>query len=300
MISIIIVTFNSEEFIKECIDSIYNQTKRSEFEILLIDNNSSDNTIKIVYKEFPDVRIIRNTKNTGFASANNKGIKRAYGDYLLFLNPDTYLVNDALSVMKEFLQKNRMSGCAGARLEYYNDKFQLSCRKFPNVINVFFGRKSVFRHFFPRNPISRDYMMENLDYSKIQEVDWVMGAAMMIKMDVLKEIGLFDERYFLFVEDTDLCYRMRREGYLIHYLPEAIIKHYHGGSVRKKFNVSQMYHNLSMYKFFKKYNFKNKPLELFLYMGIIIRLLSVFIVDNIIRAYRSFSPSKQFLKRNCK
>ncbi len=282
MVSIIIVTYNSEKFIEKCIKSIKGKTKDIEYEIIIVDNNSSDRTVKIIYEKFPEIRLIRNKKNRGFASANNTAIKRANGEFIFFLNPDTILENNAVKILHDFLLKEKNAGVVGAKLVYFDNSLQLSCRTFPNFINVFFGRKSVFRILFPNNPITKKYMLTNLDYKEIQEIDWLMGAAMMVRKDLLEEVGLFDEDYFLFVEDTDLCYRIKKKGYRNFYNPFAIVKHYHGGSVEHKFNISQMHHNFGMYKFFKKHYGKNAFTHFLLYIAILIRLLSVFIFDNIL------------------
>ena len=282
MISVIIVTYNSEEFIEQCLDSVIANTKGDDFEIIVIDNNSNDRTVEIVYRKYKHIRLIRNSKNIGFAAANNKGISRAKGEFIYFLNPDSIIVNSAISQMQEFLLKTPDAGAVGSRIEYFDGRLQLSCRKFPNFINVFFGRKSVFRSLFPRNPVSRQYMMEDIDYNIEQNVDWVMGASMMVRREMILKIGMFDEDYFLFVEDTDLCMRIFKNGLKTYYLPSARIRHYHGGSVRNRFSLSQMNHNISMYKYFKKYYFKNIFLKGCLYFAILIRLLSVGLMGFII------------------
>jgi len=280
MITIIIVTYNSEKFIRNCIDSIQKKTKRTDYEIVVVDNNSRDNTAEIIYKEFKNVRLIRNRKNVGFAVANNIAIERSKGDLIMLLNPDTVLENDAIGVLSDFLSKNTDVGCAGSKLLYFDGTLQLSCRRFPNFINVFFGRRSILRHMFPRNPVSRKFMLENMDYNCTQDVDWVMGAAMMMRRDMIEAVGSFDEQYFLFVEDTDLCYRIRESGKKVMYVPESVIRHYHGASVKEGFSRSQLQHNIGMYKFFKKYSIqKNKAFGFILYCTILLRLAVVFFVD---------------------
>lgn len=275
MISVIIVTYNSESFIKQCLDSVIFHTEGLEYEIIVVDNKSQDRTASIVYHQYPHVRLIRNTRNIGFAAANNKGIIRSRGEYIYFLNPDSVLEHNAIGTLYDFLRNKPDAGAVGSRIEYFDGSLQLSCRRFPNYINVFFGRRSIFRLLFPRNPLSRNYMMEDIDYTVEQPVDWVMGASMMVKRDVLLDIGLFDEDYFLFVEDTDLCMRMYKKNMKTYYLPTAKVRHYHGGSVRKRFNLSQMNHNISMYKYYKKYYIIHPLLQLCLYMAILLRLLSV-------------------------
>ncbi len=293
MVSIIIVTFNSSKYIRACIDSIYEKTSDCDYEIIVVDNNSSDDTVDILYHEYKKVRLIRNTHNTGFAKANNKGIRRAKGDYIMLLNPDTVLKNNAITLLRDFLDSRPDAGCVGSKLTYFDGKHQLSCRKFPNFYNVFFGRKSVLRFAFPNNPISKQYMQEHLDYSAVQTVDWVMGAAMMIKKEVLDHVGLFDEDFFLFVEDTDLCYRFMQNEYKVYYYPEAQISHFHGASVRTRFNIAQLQHNISMYKFFRKYMSNKGGFNFILYIAILIRLIFIFIAGEITKILRELLPHSE-------
>lgn len=290
MISVIIVTFNSADYIRRCLDSIYEKTSGCEYEIIVVDNNSSDRTADIIYREYPNVRLIRNNKNTGFAKANNKAIRRSRGEYIMLLNPDTILQNNAIFLMREFLENHEDAGCVGSKLTYFDGTHQLSCRKFPNFYNVFFGRRSILRFAFPNNPISKEYMQQDLDYTVLQKVDWVMGASMMIKRSVLNHVGLFDEDFFLFVEDTDLCYRCKLNGYGIYYYPEPHIAHYHGASVRTKFNVAQLQHNISMYKFFRKYMSNKGSMNFLLYIAILVRLIFIFITGEMSSIFSELKP----------
>ena len=283
MITIIIVTYNSEKFIRKCIESIYLKTKSTDFEIIVVDNNSKDKTVEIIYKEFKNVRLIRNKKNIGFAAANNIAMERSSGDFIMLLNPDTILDNNAIGILMDSMIKNENIGCVGAKLLYFDGSLQFSCRRFPNFINVFFGRRSIFRYLFPKNPISREFMLENMNYNYSHDVDWVMGAAMMIRREMINTVGNFDEQYFLFVEDTDLCYRIKQSGKRIVYVPEAVIKHFHGASIRKGFSRAHLHHNIGMYKFFKKYYSKqNKAFGFILYCTILIRLVIVYFLEQLV------------------
>lgn len=277
MISVIIVTYNSEKFIRSCLKSIISSFKSRKFEIIVVDNFSNDNTVKIVYDEFKDVRLFRLKKNKGFAYANNLAMERSFGDFICLLNPDTIVTDGALEKMAVFLENNDDVGIVGAKLKNFDGSLQLSCRKFPNYLNVFFGRKSLLRNIFPNNPISKDFMLEYLDYNKIQDVDWIMGAAVMLKRDLVENIGFFDENFKLFVEDTDLCYRIKKSGKRIVFLPDAVVFHFHGASVKEGFSRVQIYHNLGMFNFFRKHFIKTGIFKFLLYCGIIIRIYFVFL-----------------------
>ncbi|MEO0288302.1 MAG: glycosyltransferase family 2 protein [candidate division WOR-3 bacterium] len=277
MISVIVVTYNSEKFIRSCLKSVISSFKKREFEIIVVDNCSSDSTARIVYDEFKNVRLIRLKKNKGFAYANNLAMERSNGDFLCLLNPDTIVTENALERMADFLERNDDVGMVGAKLKNFDGSLQLSCRRFPNYLNVFFGRKSLLRNIFPNNPISKDFMLEYLDYDKIQDVDWMMGAAVMLKKDLVEKIGFFDENFKLFVEDTDLCYRIKKSGKRVVFLPDAIVFHFHGASVKEGFSRAQVYHNLGMFNFFRKHFIKTGIFKFILYCGIIIRLYFVFL-----------------------
>jgi len=285
MISVIIVTFNSENFIRSCIKSVISSFKRENYEIIVVDNCSNDNTVKILYEEFKQVRLIRFTKNKGFAYANNVAFERSKGEYITLLNPDTIVTEGSLEKMAECLSKNDDVGMVGAKLKNFDGSLQLSCRRFPNYLNVFFGRKSVLRNIFPGNPISKDFMLENLDYDKLQDVDWMMGAAVMLKRDLVEKIGLFDEDYKLFVEDTDLCFRIRKAGKRVVFLPDAVVFHYHGASVKEGFSKAQVYHNIGMFNFFKKNFIRTPIMKSLLYCGIIVRLYFVFLFSLVERVF---------------
>ncbi len=289
MISIIIVTYNSEKFIRECIKSIYRSIKKNDFEIIVVDNNSSDKTSSIVYREFPAVRLIRLKKNLGFAKANNIAFERSKGDIILLLNPDTIVTEKSIDRMAEYIKYDDSVGVIGAKLKNFDGTLQLSCRRFPNFFNVFFGRKSLFRYIFPSNPISKDFMLEDLDYDKVQDVDWIMGACLMTRRDIVSNLGFFDETFKLFVEDTDLCYRIKKSNRKVIYLPDAVIYHYHGASVGEGFTKSQVYHNIGMYNFFRKHFIKNPLVKILLYYAILIRLCCIFIFSLFIRFLKSIN-----------
>lgn len=292
MISVIIVTFNSEKFIRSCIKSVISSFIKESYEIIVVDNCSKDNTVKILYEEFKKVRLIRLTKNKGFAYANNVAFERSKGEYITLLNPDTIVTKGAFEKMADFLSENDDVGMVGAKLKNFDGSLQLSCRRFPNYLNVFFGRKSLIRNIFPDNPISRDFMLENLDYDRLQDVDWMMGAAVMMKREIVERIGLFDEDYKLFVEDTDLCFRIRKAGKRVVFLPDAVVFHYHGASVKEGFSKAQVYHNIGMFNFFKKNFIKTPILKSIFYCGIIIRLYFVFLFS-ILGKFFSYIKEKE-------
>lgn len=208
---------------------------------------------------FPQVKVIKNAINVGFARANNQAIPRTKGEFILFLNPDALPEPGALDSLIKFMEETPYAGCVGGKLLNFDGSLQLSCRSFPTYISVFFGRRSFFRKIFPGNPFSKGFLLTELDYNKVQKVDWVIGACMLTKRELPSQLGYFDENFFLFVEDLDFCYRAKKRGFNIYYFPGAVFKHRHGVSTRRYWLRSTIHHNLGMYKFFNK-NYNIGPL----------------------------------------
>lgn len=265
-LSIIIINYNSKEFLDKTLRGVYSSPYSFDFETIVVDNHSLDGSVKLVKDRFPQVRVIRNTKNVGFARANNQAIARANGEYILFLNPDAVPLDGSIEKLVRFMEKKPFAGCVGGKLLNPDGSFQYSCRSFPDYISIFFGRQSFFRKLFPESIFSRKFLLTYLDYSKPQEVDWIMGACMLTKREVLSRVGSFDELFFLFVEDMDFCYRLKKEGYEVSYCPDAVFYHTHGAITKKFWVKSTISHNLGIYKFFNKnykFNFLMRAIAVF-------------------------------------
>ncbi len=273
ILSIIIVNFNTVKYLSICIDFIRKNPPKCSHEIIIIDNNSKDKSVEIIKRYYPEVKLIRNGENFGFSYANNQAIARSRGKYILILNPDTVVTRSAIDNIIRFMEKNPKVGVAGAKMLNFDGSIQYSCRRFPTVFNVFFGRQSVLMKFLPYNRISRKYLMMDNDYSKNMETDWVFGASMMLRRQALEEVGIFDEDYFIFVEDTDLCYRMREKGWKVYFVADAVIFHHLGVTREKFWKTTVLNHNIGMFKFFRKHYNKNFFLQVILYMGLCLRLI---------------------------
>lgn len=277
-LSIVIVNYNTGKFIVKCLDFIRRNPPHGSFEIFVVDNNSKDYSVEILKKHYPEVKLIENSSNFGFSYANNQAIVRSRGRYILVLNPDTVVTKGAIDVMIDFMDKNSDVGVGGAKLLNFDGSIQYSCRRFPTVFYVFFGRQSVFTKFLPYNKISREYLMMDEDYSKNIETDWVFGASMILRREALEEVGIFDEDYFIFVEDTDLCYRMRKKGWKVCYIANAIIYHCLGVTREHFWKTTLLNHNLGMFKFFKKHYNLNLFIQILLSVGLSLRLLLLVIL----------------------
>jgi GT2 family glycosyltransferase len=228
-LSIIIVNWNSKEYVRKCVQSIYANTSGMAFEIIVVDGASYDGCGEMLACEFPKVRFIQSERNVGFARANNLGVAQSRGNCVLFLNPDTEVIGNALGRLFETLNQFPNAGMTGARLLNSDGTLQTSCiQSFPTALNQVLDAEFL-RRVFPR---SRLWGMMALS-SKAQppsSVEVISGACIMIKRPVLQELSGFDERYFMYAEDVDLCYRVQKAGFDCLYVPDTQIVHHGGGS----------------------------------------------------------------------
>ncbi len=247
MISIIIVTYDSESSIQGCLESIYKKNNLA-LEIVLVDNASKDQTVNIVNNYPLRLVVIKNKKNIGFAAAVNQGARIARGEYLLFLNPDTVVKKGCIEEMVSFFEKKKDAAVVGCKVVNPDGTLQPSCGSFPTIGNIILDRIPILNKFFKTELIRQEDF-----YSKEQTSDWISGVFFMVRRDVFGKLGGFDEKYFLYVEDIDFCYRAKQAGYKIYYNPKAEIIHYDMGKSkeRKKFKAQQMRKGFSI--FFEKY-----------------------------------------------
>lgn len=274
-----IVNYNTKEDLKKCIKSILQNPPKCTYQIIIVDNNSKDgskNFLKHIKKE--NIKCILNEKNKGFGAACNQIVKLHNSYYTLFLNPDVEISKNAIDKLINFLKNNEKVGLVTGKLLFPDGSLQLSCRKFPTILRVLFGRESILRKIFPDNSISKEFLMSELDYNKIQFPDWVRGAVMLFKTGVFKKIGGFDENFFLFFEDTDICLRLREEGYKTAYLPEAVFYHKLAVSTEKELLKTKFIHNISMFHYIKKNMNYNFIFLSSLFIALITRLIFVFMV----------------------
>ena len=240
MLSIIIVSWNVKDLLKKCLESIYQNQGGLELEIFVVDNASTDGTPEMVKNNFPSVILIDNKSNRGFAAANNQAIKLAKGEYILILNPDTEIVSDAFQKSIEFMEQNQKTGILGCQILNPDKTIQPSVRRLPTFWPIFLIFLKLPK-MFPNLPAVKRYLAAGFDYSKIQSVDQVMGAFMLIKKEVFEKIGLFDERFFLWFEEVDLCRRAASAGFEVLYHPEAKIIHYGGQSFSQQGNLKKQW-----------------------------------------------------------
>ena len=252
-VSIIIVNHNNGEKVKSLIKSIYSKTNGISFEIILINNTSDDKNIKNVIQKYDDVKYIENKVIKGFSENNNIGIKNSNGNKIMLINPDIVLKNDAISILYKYMIDNPSTGICGGKLLNSDDTIQLSSRKFPSIKSTLI-RRTPIRWFIPKNKRGIYHLKYDWDHNDTREVDWVLGACMLIDRNLICSIGMLDERFFLYCEDIDLCYRLKLLGYPTVYVSTAMMYHEHQGDSDKKFfSQKSFYHYKSMLFFLKKH-----------------------------------------------
>ncbi|WP_121357512.1 glycosyltransferase family 2 protein [Flavisolibacter nicotianae] len=254
-LSIIIVTYNSEKYIGTCVNSITQNLHGLSYEIIVVDNLSTDSTQSILQQK-QNVRLIRNEKNYGFATANNKGIALAQGNFVLILNPDIILTPATdLKAIIDYFEKNPSTGIVSPRLFYEDGKVQENARKFPSLLTFFIRgfrlEKYAQRFSFYKNHNVFSYISSTVPV----EVDWVIGAFMFTRKKIIHQVGMFDQRFFMYYEDADLCSRIKRKGYTIVYDPGITAIHaYCRDSAKPLFSRLKMIHMKSFFRFFLKRN----------------------------------------------
>lgn len=216
-LSIIIVSFNTKSLLRDCLSSVFQQTKGIKFEVIVIDNHSADGSVSMIEKKFPQVVLIENKKNLGFAKANNQGIKKAKGEYIFLLNSDTVLKDNPFLGLIKFAREKTRVGIVGCRLLNKDGSFQPSVSPFFTLPWVALWLVTADR-FLYSSP------------SKNRQVDWVMGAALMAKKEAIKEVGLLDEDFFMYMEEVEWCYRLKKAGWQVWFYPGAEVFHLVRGS----------------------------------------------------------------------
>jgi GT2 family glycosyltransferase len=252
-LSVIIVNWNTSDLLRTCLLSMGGLHKHPDYEVLVVDNHSSDGSVEMVRSEFPGVTLLAQDANLGFSRGNNVGLRNATGKYLLLLNSDTEVVDNALQAMCDYMDANPDIGVLGPKLLNPDGTLQLSCRRFPSYRTALFHRYSLLTRLFPRNKYSADYLMTGSGHDKVMDVDWVSGACLLARREAVVQVGLLDEDFFMYAEDVDWCYRMKRAGWRIVYYPEAQVVHHIGKSSRKMPVKTTYERHRSMWHFYRKH-----------------------------------------------
>ena len=230
-LSIIIVNWNTSSILKDCLESLFKQTYGISFEVIVVDNGSSDDSVLMVKNIFNSVILIQNRENRGFAAANNQGIRIAQGRYILFLNSDTIVLNGAIQRTLKYADLHDDIGVVGCRVLNSDGTLQPTCFMYPSALNLLIAT-TYLNKLFPKSRLFGREKMTWWDRSSVRDVDVVTGCFMLVRTEIVKLIGGFDEKYFLYGEETDFCFRAANIGKKLSFTPDAEIIHLGGGSSR--------------------------------------------------------------------
>lgn len=234
-ISVVIVNWNVRELLRRVLTSVFDEATRIHsdtsdiVEVLVVDNGSQDGSAAMVAREFPNVRLLANENNRGFSVACNQAIAASAGEAVLLLNPDAELQPGALSTLARYLEAHPEVGVVGPKLLDQDGATQSSRRRFPTLATAFL-ESTVLQSYFPRHPHLDYYYCRDRSDDQEQEVDWLVGACLLIRTRALDEVGELDERFFLYFEEMDWCRRAGAQGWRVIYLPEARVLHHYGQS----------------------------------------------------------------------
>jgi GT2 family glycosyltransferase len=252
-LSIVIICWNDLRVIGDCLRSIYQGTHATDFEVIVSDNGSTDGSVEFIRQQFPQVRVIENRANLRFSKGNNVGIRASQGDYVLILNPDTIIHDWALDKWMDFADRHPEAGAFGCRVVGADGSYQESARPFPTI------RRDLIAALYLR-PLARLSKVFTSDHywawkgDTERRVDWQCGCSVLFRGDLLRSLGGFDEQFFYYYEDVDLCRRVWQAGYPIIYTPDVTITHLGGQSTTKRFPLSfELDKQITRYRYYHKY-----------------------------------------------
>jgi len=281
-LSIILLNYKQSGLLRQSIRGIVNSQPGLNYEIIVVDNNSNDGSLSMVTNLFseefvrkmelasgqkiivPPIITIQSEINGGFGYGHNLGIKKARGKYILILNPDIAVAAGVFEKMFEFIEGHSEIGIIGPKLIYPDGSIQDSCRRFPTSLTPIY-RRTVFGRLPFAKKVTDNYLMADFDHDSVQEIDWLFGACLMIRKSILDEVGFFDERFFMYFEDLDLCRRFWERGFKVVFLPTVELVHYHQRFSAEKNGISGIFspggriHLISGIKYFFKYLGKELP-----------------------------------------
>ena len=258
-LSVILVSYNDRLHLEECLSSLEESCREIEIEIVVVDNKSTDGSPDLVKTQFPGVRLLENTDNVGFARACNQGISQSTGPFILFLNTDAVVNSGALNLIIGEIRNNPQTGAVGPALKTGEGSFQVS---FGKRVDFFFAfiQKAVLNRFHARNLRSD---------GKRRSVGWLSAACLLVRREALKAAGFFDENYFLYFEDIDLCTRIKEMGWELIFLPQARMVHLGGAATSSAKTLSRYHYRKSQIYFYRKHNSAFSLFLLRMYLGLI-------------------------------
>ena len=253
-LSIIIITHNSRAPVEKCLESLERHPPSCTAETIVIDNASLDGAAETIGRRFPRVRLIANADNRGYSRGVNQGMRLSSGGAILILNPDIVVGEGSIDRLMAFMARTPGAGIAGAKLVYPDGSLQYSCRSFYTV-SALVLRRTFLGKLFPRARALREHLMLDYDHAAPRAVDWVLGACMLVRREAIEKVGAMDERFFLYFEDIDWCYRMKNQGWSVYYVPDSVMVHtYERSSAKSVLRKPFLIHMLSLLRYYEKWN----------------------------------------------
>ncbi|MFH1149521.1 MAG: glycosyltransferase family 2 protein [Actinomycetota bacterium] len=249
-VAALVINRNTHELLSDCLRSLQAQEYGGPITTWVVDNGSTDGSAAMVVSGFPGVQLVRNDRNVGYAAACNQGIHYSSEPVVLVMNSDTVLSPDTVRVLVEHMEANPGAAIVAPRLLNTDGSIQFSCREFPSITTAFMH--AFLGLFRGDNPYSAGYKKMDWDHGGECTVDWVSGAFMALRRDAMDALGGFDEGYFMYVEDVDLCWRARQDGWTVDYLPRGDVYHHIGMSSRAVSTRMSFHHHASMLRFHRK------------------------------------------------
>jgi GT2 family glycosyltransferase len=285
VLSICILTYQAREFLRGCLNSIYDYPPDCEFEITVVDNGSTDGTQEMLKREYPQLDLIANPENMGFTAPMNQALQNSKGDFLLLLNPDTLIEPQAFNRLIDYMERHPNVGICGPKVLNTDGTLQKPCRRGESrplaVFSYFLGLSTLF----PKSKLFGEYLMSYMDEDETHEVAGVSGSCMMVRRAVINQIGYLDERFFAYQEDADYCFRTRKAGWKIYYVPTARIIHFGGQGGSRVQPYRSIYHWHRSYWLYYQKNLAGEYfffLNWFYYLAMLVKL-TVSLLLNLIR-----------------
>jgi len=290
-LSVIIVSWNTKELLRRCLQSLKPEVSAIDHEVFVVDNASADGSSDMVARDHPWVQLIVNDSNRGFAAANNQALKSAHGDRVLLLNPDTEVQPEAIRYLLDFLADHPKAGIVAPKLLNSDGTVQRSCRQFPTFLGMLYELLGLSR-LFPDNPRFREYKMLDWDHDYERQVDQPEGACLLLRREVIEQVGLLDEGFFMLFEEVDWCYRIKQAGWEIWFTPGAQVVHHYGQSIKQVKTRMILSSHRGLYRFWRKHYRGNRwyldpiaygGLMSLAYMRIAVHQLRVFLQQDPVR-----------------
>ena len=266
-LSVVVVNWNVCDLLRSCLRSIVRSTGPQgpshwpwtlaigpwRGEVIVVDNGSTDGSVTMLREEFPLIRLIANQENVGFTRGANQAIRASRGRYVLLLNPDAEVVGNALPTMVEYMERHLQVGALGPQLRHPDGSIQSSRRRFPSLATAFL-ESTILQQWFPHNRVLDRYYVNDQPEDAVQEVDWVVGACILLRREAIEQVGLLDETVFMYSEELDWCRRAKSAGWRVVYLPTAQVIHHEGQSSEQAVPARHIYFQRAKIHYFRQHH----------------------------------------------